>query len=147
MGARFALYNDFEGIMDLYEILHPEDIIAPLSKLKSVWDEIMNNPERYRYVVVEEEGKIVATSNITIIPNLTRTGRPYAVIENVITHPDVRRRGFGRATIQLLLGFAREHNCYKVMLLSSNKRKESHEFYRSIGFSDDAKCGFTYYLE
>ncbi len=133
--------------MDLYEILHPEDAIGSLAHLKTVWDEIMNNQERYRYVVVEEEEKIIATSNITIIPNLTRTGRPYAVIENVITHPDFRRRGFGRTTFQLLLEFAREHNCYKVMLLSSNKRKEAHEFYKSLGFSNDAKSGFAIYMD
>lgn len=147
MGVRFAKYNDFEGIMDLYEILIPGDTIASLSHLKSVWDEIMNNPGRYRYVIAEEEDKLVATSNITIVPNLTRAGRPYAVIENVVTHPDFRRRGFGRATMKLLLEFAREHNCYKVMLLSSKKRMEAHEFYRSLGFNGDTKCGFTYYLD
>lgn len=63
MRARFAQYNDFEGIMDLYEILHPEDNIDSLAHLKKVWDEIMNNPDRHRYAVVEQDDKLVATSN------------------------------------------------------------------------------------
>lgn len=147
MRARFAQYNDFEGIMDLYEILHPEDNIDSLAHLKKVWDEIMNNPDRHRYAVVEQDDKLVATSNIVIVPNLTRTGRPYAVIENVVTHPDARRKGFGRAAMQLLLEFAEAQNCYKVMLLSSSKRKEAHEFYRSLGFDGNAKCGFIYYMD
>lgn len=147
MKARFACCHDFEEILDLYKILHPEDIRASMSHLKKIWDDIMNNPDRYRYAVVEEGNKIVATGNIAIVPNLTRSGRPYAVIENVVAHPDFRRKGYGHAAIQLLLGFAKEQNCYKVMLLRSSKRKEAHEFYKSIGFDRDLKCGFIYYIK
>lgn len=146
MEVRFAKYNDFGGIMDLYDFLNPGDTLAPLNKLKNIWEEIMNDPKRYRYAVVEEQGKLLATSCITIIPNLTRKGRSYAVIENVITHPDFRRKGFGRAMIQLLLKFAQENDCYKVMLLSSSNRTASHDFYHSLGFNGDIKKGFTYYM-
>jgi GNAT superfamily N-acetyltransferase len=144
--VRFAKYNDFEGIMDLYEFLNPGDTLAPLNHLKNIWDEIMNDSQRYRYVVVEDKDKLLATSCITIIPNLTRKGRPYALIENVITHPDYRRKGFGRAMIQLLLDFARDNDCYKVMLLSAANRTAADEFYKSMGFNGDIKKGFTYYL-
>lgn len=146
MEVRFAKYNDFGGIMDLYEFLNSGDTLAPLDQLKNIWDEIMNDPQRYRYAVVEEQGRLLATSCITVIPNLTRKGRPYAVIENVITHPDFRRKGFGKAMIQLLLGFAKEKNCYKVMLLSAHNRTEAHDFYLSLGFNGDIKKGFTYYI-
>lgn len=146
MKARFACRHDIEGILDLYKILNPEDVPASVSHLKKIWDDIMNDPDRYRYAVAEEDRKIVATGNMAIVPNLTRSGRPYAVIENVVTHPDYRRKGHGHAAIQLLLGFAKEQNCYKVMLLSSSKRKEAHEFYKSIGFDGDSKQGFIYYL-
>lgn len=146
MEVRFAKYNDFQGIMDLYEFLNPGDTLAPLSTLKNIWDEILNDPRKYRYAVVEEQDKILATSCITIVPNLTRKGRPYAVIENVITHPDARRKGLGRAMIQLLIDFAKENDCYKVMLLSSIDRKEAHKFYESMGFNGDIKRGFTYYI-
>ncbi|HHW23067.1 MAG TPA: GNAT family N-acetyltransferase [Clostridiaceae bacterium] len=145
MNARFARYDDLKGIMGLYEILHPDDEKASSSPLENVWDEIMSNPGRYRYAVVEENDRLVATCNIAVVPNLTRTGRPYAVIENVVTHPDFRRKGYGSVAIQLLLDFAREQNCYKVMLLSSAKREEAHEFYKSLGFDGDSKCGFVYY--
>lgn len=146
MEIRFARYNDFEGIMDLYEFLYPGDTLPTLNQLKNIWDDIMNDPRKYRYAVAEEDGRILATCCIAITPNLTRNGHPYAIIENVVTHPDARRRGFGRATIQLLLQFAKESDCYKVMLLSSKERKEAHEFYRSMGFDGDIKCGFTYYI-
>jgi GNAT superfamily N-acetyltransferase len=147
MCARFARYDDLEGIMDLYEVLIPDDTLASLDHLKTVWDHIMSNPELYRYAVAEENGRLVATSNITIVPNLTRSGRPYAVIENVVTHPSARRRGFGRETMELLLDYAKEKNCYKVILLSSSHRAEAHKFYESLGFDGDAKRGYTYYMK
>ena len=146
MEVRFAKYNDFKGIMDLYDFLNPGDTLASLDQLKNIWDEIMNDPRKYRYAVAEEQNRLLATSCITIVPNITRKGRSYAVIENVITHPDVRRKGIGRAMIQLLLDFAKENDCYKVMLLSSNERKIAHDFYKSIGFNGDIKRGFTYYI-
>lgn len=144
MSARFARYDDLEGIMDLYEVLVPNDILASLDTLKQVWDKIMSDAETYRYAVCEEGGRLVATSNMTLVPNLTRSGRPYAVIENVVTHPDARRKGYGRATIQMLLDYAREKGCYKVFLLSGSHRKEAHQFYISMGFDGDIKRGFTY---
>lgn len=147
MCARFACYEDLEGIMDLYEVLNPGDAIASVEQLKRVWEQVMSNPELYRYAVVEEDGKLLATSNITIVPNLTRAGRPYAVIENVVTHPSARRRGFGRETMELLMDFAKEKDCYKVILLSSSNRIEAHRFYESLGFDGDAKRGFTYYFK
>lgn len=146
MEVRFAKYNDFKGIMDLYDFLNPGDTLASLDQLKNIWDEIMNDPRKYRYAVAEEQNRLLATSCITIVPNITRKGRSYAVIENVITHPDVRRKGIGRAMIQLLLDFAKENDCYKVMLLSSNDRKIAHDFYQSLGFNGDIKKGFTYYM-
>lgn len=146
MEVRFAKYNDFKGIMDLYDFLNPGDTLASLDQLKNIWDEIMNDPRKYRYAVAEEQNRLLATSCITIVPNITRKGRSYAVIENVITHPDVRRKGIGRAMIQLLLDFAKENDCYKVMLLSSNERKIAHDFYKNIGFNGDIKRGFTYYI-
>ncbi len=144
MCARFARYDDLEGIMDLYEVLVPDDTLATINQLKLVWDQIMNNPETYRYAVAEEDGHLVATSNLAIIPNLTRAGRPYAVIENVVTHPSVRRRGYGRETMELLLDYARKQGCYKVILLSASQREDAHRFYLSLGFNGDVKRGFTY---
>ncbi len=42
---------------------------------------------------------MVATCTLVVIPNLTRGGTPYALIENVVTHTDHRNKGYwqGRA--------------------------------------------------
>jgi GNAT superfamily N-acetyltransferase len=40
------------------------------------------------------------------VPNLTRGGSPYALIENVVTHHDFRKRGFGKQILNFALAAA-----------------------------------------
>lgn len=94
------------------------------------------------YFVAEEAGTLAGSCNITIIPNLTRGGRPFAVIENVITDIAYRRRGIGRSLIEMAVAYAKESNCYKVQLLSGSERTGAHRFYESLGFSGNRKKGF-----
>ncbi len=87
------------------------------------------------YFVAEEAGTLAGSCNITIIPNLTRGGRPFAVIA-------YRRRGIGRSLIEMAVAYAKESNCYKVQLLSGSERTGAHRFYESLGFSGNRKKGF-----
>ena len=140
---RFAVHKDLDGIMALYRLLIPNDLKEDPERHKAVWKTIMANQDIYRYIVAEEDGVILSTCNIAIVPNMTRSARSYAVIENVITNPDTRRRGLGRKTINMALDFAKEKGCYKVMLLSGSQRVEAHKFYESLGFSGTKKKGFV----
>ncbi|MBP0651963.1 GNAT family N-acetyltransferase, partial [Mycobacterium tuberculosis] len=45
--------------------------------------------------VAEDDGVPAATCTMITVPNLTRRGRPYAFIENVVTRSDRQRRGLG----------------------------------------------------
>jgi GNAT superfamily N-acetyltransferase len=56
--------------------------------------------------VAESEGVIVSSATITIVPNVTRGARPYALIENVVTRGAHRRRGLGRAVLAAALAAA-----------------------------------------
>lgn len=82
-----------------------------------------------------------ATATLVIIPNLTRGGRPYALIENVVTHADQRRRGFGARLIHHAVEVAWQTDCYKVMLLTGSTEPSTLRFYGNCGF-DRSKTGF-----
>ncbi len=135
--------NELYKLLELYKYLNPEDKKPPEEEIKKAWDDIMKNEDKYIYLVIEEDNKIISSCNISIIPNLTRGARPYAVIENVITRPDYRRKGLGRKVIHEAVHYAKKAGCYKVMLLSSSGRHEAHQFYESLGFSSKEKTGFV----
>lgn len=75
--------------------------------------------------------------------NLTRNARPYGLIENVVTHPDYRNKGYGTAILKKAVDIAREHNCYKAMLMSSRKEESTLRFYEKAGFERGDKTGFV----
>ncbi|MHA1931787.1 MAG: GNAT family N-acetyltransferase [Promethearchaeota archaeon] len=135
--------NEMSKLLTLYTHLHRKD--APLpdqSKLDSIWKEITTNPLLH-YFVLELDNKIVSSCTLSVIPNLTRGGRPYGLIENVVTHAEYRRRGFGTSILQHALEVAWENKCYKVMLLTGSRDPGIHQYYEKAGFKKGVKTGFT----
>ncbi len=95
--------------------------------------------ENMYLLVVEEEGKIVSTVQMAIVETLTHNVRPYAVIENVVTHVDYRNRGYASALLERASEIARERRCYKVFLETGSNKESTLNFYRNNGFAIDEK--------
>lgn len=135
--------GELANLLKLYRYLHPADpeleITADVTRL---WERIWTD-SKLHYFVAEIEGQIVSTCTITIIPNLTRAARPYGLIENVVTHPDFRRRGIGTRILKAALELAWEQNCYKVMLLTGRNDEGTLRFYQQAGFDGGVKTGFV----
>lgn len=141
MIIRPVVSPDLEQLLALYQQLNSSDAKLSPEKIAAVWSEFSSN-RCCTCFVVEIDQTIVASSVITIIPNFTRGGRPYGVIENVITLFDYRKRGIGTALMNHLIDFAKEKNCYKVMLQSGIVRKDAHRFYEKAGFDGNSKKAF-----
>ena len=92
--------------------------------------------------MLEESGRIVSTCYLNIIPNLTRSSRSYAVIENVVTDQAFRGSGYGKRIIQHAIDYAWQMGCYKVMLMTGSKEESTHAFYRACGFDGDEKQAY-----
>jgi GNAT superfamily N-acetyltransferase len=69
------------------------------------------------------------------------TGRPYAIIENVIVSRVQRNKGIGKALLNRAANLAESKNCYKVALMTGSKELSTLKFYESAGFKGD-KQGF-----
>jgi len=72
---------------------------------------------------------------LIVVPNLTRRGRPYAVLENIVV--DAARRGerIGEALVRHAIDAARRGGCHKVALMSRVERIDAHRFYERLGFT------------
>ncbi len=141
--VRRATESDLDGLLALYAYLHDEDDpLPPHPQLEVLWRDILADP-RLHYFVVEIEGRLVSSCNLSIVPNLTRGARPFGVIENVVTHADFRQRGLAQAVMEAALEAAWAAGCYKVLLLSSAYRSEAHALYEKLGFDGNSKIGFV----
>ncbi len=56
--------------------------------------------------MLEENGVIVATTYLNVIPNLTRSASPYAVVENVVVDESRRGTGLGKEIMAATLAAA-----------------------------------------
>ena len=90
-------------------------------------------------LVVEEDGKVVSSVQMAIVETLTHNVRPFAVIENVVTHADYRNRGFASALLERASEIARKRRCYKVFLETGSNKESTLNFYRKNGFAIDEK--------
>jgi len=133
---------EIKDLLSLYDHLHSQDDPLPDKKIiENIWSEIISNPNLI-YFGAFEDGKLLSSCALSIIPNLTRACRPYGLIENVVTHIEFRRKGHGKRVLKKALEYAWSHNCYKVMLLSGRKDEGTFNFYESVGFDRTAKQAF-----
>ncbi len=142
MEVRKIKKHELPLLLALYKHLHPYDENVSAEVLSSVWESINVNAALH-YFAIEDNGDFLATCNLFIIPNLTRGARSIGLIENVVTHCQYRRQGLGKKVLSHAIQFAKDANCYKLMLLSNFTRADSHGFYKSLGFKDDKKLGFV----
>jgi GNAT superfamily N-acetyltransferase len=102
---------------------------------------------RRALLIARARGEAVGTIDVIVSPNLTRDVHPFAVIENVVVVPAVRQRGIGRQLMAAAFDFARSLDCYKVQLVSANKRDAAHHLYDAMGFDADVSGYRRYFLE
>ena len=143
---REACYEDLHEILELYLYLHETAIPEESTHLKQTWESIMND-KNHHLIVCEVDGEIVSSCVCVIIPNLTRNVRPYAFIENVVTHREYRGKGYATACLTYAKKIAEENNCYKMMLLTGSKKESTLNFYKNAGYNSSDKTAFIQWID
>lgn len=141
--VRTVRADELDDLLALYRMLNPDDPeLERDADLKAQWREMLAD-DTLEILVVEHANRLVASCVCSITRNLTRNARPFAVVENVVTHEDYRNRGFGTRCVRAAVETARERDCYKVMLLTGADEAWKHAFYEDCGFDRDEKTGFV----
>lgn len=139
--VRPATAADLPALMRLYRQLHPDDPAITDGSDEATLAHILAMPA-LTVLVLEVDGEVVATTYLNVIPNLTRSASPYAVIENVVVDEARRGTGLGRRIMDATLSRAWAAGCYKAMLATGSSNPATHAFYRATGFSPDAKTAY-----
>ena len=143
--VREVTFEDLDSMLELYLFLHEKSIPEHDEHLAEIWEKILTD-EDYHLIVNEVDGKIVSSCTCIIIPNLTWNVRPYAFVENVVTHGDYRKCGYARACLDYAKSVAQGADCYKIFLMTGAKDAETLGFYEHAGYNSGDKTGFIQWL-
>lgn len=103
------------------------------SPYQSALREIDADPNQF-LCVVESDGHIVGTLQLTFIPGLSRGGAKRGQIEAVRVARGHRNKGIGREMFDWAIAQCRAHDCTLVQLTTDKTRSDAHRFYESLGF-------------
>src|SRR4051812_5620004 len=96
--ARRALISDFGGLLSLFAVSEVSPHAKP-EEAKRIWAETLARRGLTVFVSCTND-RIVATCMLFTAPNLLRGGEQHGFLENVVTHPDFRGQGHGRAVVR-----------------------------------------------
>lgn len=134
--------HELPALLELYNQLHQSDLPIPDDNtVNRIWHEILSDT-KIHCLVAEAENQIAASCILAVIPNLTRGGKSYGLIENVVTHSDFRKSGIGTGLLKYAQQLAWDAGCYKVMLMTGRQRDDIFRFYENAGFVSGAKTAF-----
>lgn len=134
--ARALTPDDHAGALALYQALVKDQAIK-------------TDPAHFKALIAhpgttlfgaQAQGTLQAMVTLHILPNMTQGGRPYALIENVVSLPAARGRGYARMAMQAAIEAAWNADAYKIMLLSG-RNTGALGFYEKLGFTADQKHG------
>ncbi|WP_132121494.1 GNAT family N-acetyltransferase [Actinocrispum wychmicini] len=100
----------------------------------AAFEEIDTDPNQF-LAVVDRDGEVVGTLQLTVTPGLSRKGMRRATIEAVRIRADQRGEGLGQRLIEWAVDQARERGCGLVQLTTDASRDDAHRFYQRLGFT------------
>lgn len=135
---RRALRGDVEAMVRLLadDVLgvSREDLGPPLPAAYFAAFDAIDRDANQELLVGEQDGRIVATLQITYLPYLSRGGAWRALVESVHVASGLRSAGLGARLMQDAIARARARGCGLVQLTTDKRRPDARRFYERLGF-------------
>lgn len=140
--ARLARLDDLPSLLALYEVSEVSTHAEPRDRAESIWQGTLTQPGVHVFVS-DDQNRIGATCMLVVAPNLLRGGRSHGFLENVVTHPELRGRGHGKAVVYAALARAWAEDCHHVLMQSGRADPRVHRFYEGLGFRPGIRIGYA----
>lgn len=142
---REAGAGDLDELLRLYSFLYGDSVLKKDKGTVSTWNRMLTD-QFYHIIVAEEDKKIVSTCMVVIIQNLSFEHRPYAIIDNIVTHSEYRAQGLATACLQEAKSIAEKAGCFKITLSTSSRLPSTHRFYEKLGYNKEGLTAFSQWL-
>jgi GNAT superfamily N-acetyltransferase len=107
---------------------------ADLTPYLAAFDEIAAAPGQ-DLIVGEQDGRVIATAQISILCGLSGQGARRAVIEAVRVAAPSRSLGIGALLLAECEAHARHAGATTIQLVTHNSRTRAHAFYEKLGYA------------
>ncbi|PIN83298.1 MAG: GNAT family N-acetyltransferase [Nitrosopumilales archaeon CG11_big_fil_rev_8_21_14_0_20_33_24] len=138
MSITKATEKDMPSILELlYELDRPtpiddKEIKAFQNKIKDYFSD-----SQKIILLAKQDSKSIGLVSVILLRRLNREKLEMYIPELIVTK-ELRNSGIGKKLIQHCITFAKKKGCYRIRLESGNQRKESHQFYKNLGFEQSA---------
>ncbi len=140
--VRPAIASDLPSLLALFCASEVSAAAEPAERAAQIWADMLAHPG-VAVFVAESGRQVVSTCMLVTAPNLLRGGRGHGFLENVVTHPAFRGRGYGRAVVAAALAAAWAKDCHHVLLQTGRKDPRVHSFYARCGFGGGLRVGYV----
>jgi GNAT superfamily N-acetyltransferase len=118
---------EIRACFETYQHLRPH-----LSEGEFVAQVLRQMQSGFQIVAIEEDGRVVSAVGFRMSEYLAWGKIIY--IDDLISHPDARGKGYGSTLLQYVKALAIEHGCNAVHLDSGYQRNDAHRVYLNNGF-------------
>lgn len=101
---------------------------------EAAFAEIDSNP-RDALMVIENEGTVIGTFLLTLMPGLTGRANKRLQLRSVEVAAAFRSRGIGTRMLAFVEDYAKQHDAALIELTSNNTRLDAHRFYECNGYT------------
>jgi len=138
--------EDLEGVLKLLEqLIENRGPIIDFDYAFKIWNYIETH--NIKYILAKEKNDIIGLCYLCVIPNLTHNGKSVGFIGHLIIDKNYRQKGIGKKLMQKAMEYAKQCNCYKVIIQSGIEREDAHKFYEKLGFDGKSKKAYELNLE
>lgn len=136
---RAASNKDIPIILGLlYDLGRPKpQKDSDVDSFRKLVTKYVTDSDKQILVAVSDDIEINGMVSMMFLPRLNQNTLELYISELVV-HEKYQNKGIGKKLINSCIALAKEKKCHRIRLESGNQRKESHQFYKHLGFEQSA---------
>ena len=126
ISIRMVEQADMADVIELLQSI--SEFKPPKSDFPHIWDNLCQQNNVHSLIAIIDE-KIVGYGSVLI--EIKIRGGKMGHIEDIVTHPNYRKKGIGQSIVDALFEIVKANSCYKVALQC---KEQNYEFYEKCNY-------------